>query len=150
MRPTARAGKVTTVTATDPFTPSAKDAAEWGARLALLRGAKYLTDDGEVLTAQEYKRESESLSAALRQYIERHGDFDVEGVGRLYLQDRRSVSYDVKAIAENERAHFEELVELDVLNIDSTKAKAHADRLWWLKALAIVGGSSALMIEKDR
>ena len=123
---------------------------EWGARLAQLRGARWITDDGEVLTQAELDREKESLSTALRQYIEKHGDLDIEGVGRLYLQPRRSVTYDVKSLAENDRAHFEELVELDCLDVNNTKAKAHAERLWWLKALAIVGGTSALVIDKER
>lgn len=126
-----------------------KEIMHLGARYAALKGAAYLVaDTGEVLSAWEYEREVKTLRDALSAHIADNGSFHMEGIGEFRLQERTSVSYDVPAIREHNPDLFNTLIDLDCLKVDTTKAKAHSERLTGLKNLAITGGTTALVIEK--
>lgn len=105
--------------------PSAKDAAAMVSRLAALKGASYITADGDVLSAFDYEKECEYLKGMLRAYIEAHGPLYVEGVGEQRLQERSGPwSWDVKGLAEGDPLTFARLLELGALTINDKIATA--------------------------
>ena len=126
-----------------------KTITDTAARYAALKSACYLiADTGEVLSAWEYEREVKKLRDELSAYIEEFGSFHMEGIGEFRLQERINTTYDVLGIKRFRPDLYETLLELDALKVDTTKAKAHAERLQGLRKLAIEGRTTALIVEK--
>lgn len=122
----------------DELAPTHKMMAELAVRYANLKDAE-----------AQIKKQTDDMRKELVRWVELNGPQAIEGVGTLKLQERTTYSYDVKAIREQEAQRFQELLELDCVEISRTKAKAH-ERLSWLKAWEIPGGSVALIIERER
>ena len=130
---------------------SPKLAANALSRYAALKNANYVTADGDVLPPKEYDLEVARLRDLLMHYIETTGeDLHVEGIGTARIQGRRNTSYDVPAIHNLAPELFALLLEFDALKVDSTKAKAHSERLTGLKRWEIPGVTPALVIDKER
>ena len=128
---------------------SRKTIADTAARYHELKNACYLiVDTGEKLSAWEYEREVKQLRDELLAHVEEFGSFHVEGVGEFRIQERINTSYDVLGIKRFRPDLYETLLELDCLKVDTTKAKAHAERLTGLKQVAIEGRTTALVVEK--
>lgn len=73
----------------DELAPTHAQMATFAERLWELKQARMLLPGGEVLSQDEWKRESEALADALRRYVQEFGDLHIEGVPRIFLQLRR-------------------------------------------------------------
>lgn len=93
-----------------------REAADAADRYHALKQANYVTSDGDVLTAAEYKRETDQLNAYLKKYLdENQGEpFHVEGVGTLRLQVRSTDVYDITALDDMAFARSRELGALQI------------------------------------
>jgi hypothetical protein len=132
--------------------PTAKEAAQMVSRLAALKAASFITTDGDVLTATDFKRESEYLTAMLKNYIEVHGPIYVEGVGEQQLQPRSGpYTWDVKALAEHDPATFKRLLDHGALTINTPVADAleKAGQVSMFRQYGVKGAAMpALIIKK--
>lgn len=122
----------------DELAPTHKEMAEMAVRYAALKEAE-----------SGIKKQTDAMRNELLRWVELNGPQTIEGAGTFRIQERSSYSYDVKAIREQEPQRFQELLELDCVEISRTKAKVH-ERLSWLKAWEIQGGTTALVIDKER
>lgn len=104
--------------------PTPKDAAEWAARYEALRQARRITADGDVLTEAEYQRERDELNKALKEYIDRNGALDVEGVGELFVLESHDTSHDLAAIRRDRPEWIERAWDQAILTINEAALKA--------------------------
>lgn len=68
----------------------------------------------------------EAIKDALRPWMELHGDIEVEGLPRLYLENRSTTTWDCIAMYRDDRATFERLLELGCITVNTQVAKEQA------------------------
>lgn len=134
------------------MTLSPSQAAAVASRYAALKGAAYVTKDGDVLDAATYKRELELAHEQLKRFIEKDGPLVVEGVGTLRMQDRAlGWSWDCKSMAENDMKTFARLLEMGAVTLDSKVALAleEAGQVTGFKGYGLRGNTTALVIDRE-
>lgn len=135
----------------DELKPDVKLAGELVSRWFALKDAKYVTADGDVITAKQMGDELEFLSKQLRPYIEEHGPITVEGK-TLKLQPRADTKYDVIGMYERDRKEFDRWLSLGCFVGSSTiitaqkKAGTIISKGWEIPGQ----GTPALVIEKGQ
>jgi len=133
--------------------PDAHVVALMASRLAALKGAKYITTDGDVLTKYQWEKEQADLDGQLRPYIEKHGPIEVEGLPPLVLQPRSKKWYRLPLMLREHPEMVDFLMEQGLLDVraDARKLAETSPQLAQLKKYAVEGAAtSALMFEKGR
>lgn len=131
---------------------SPKQAADVAARYAAMKDYAYITADGDKLSPKDYDIELEYHHEVLKRYVEQHGPLALEGIGTLRLQERRTaMTWDCKALAENDMDTFMRLLELGCVTLDKRLADAQekAGNVTSFQQYGHAGGTVALVIDRD-
>lgn len=107
---------------------TAKEAIELGVEYSRLKTARMVLNDGEILEPEDHKTALERVKGWLKEYVGKHGDLFVEGVGTLHLQQRSGgTKYDLNALQRNDPATLARMAELGCLRVDEKVLKAQID-----------------------
>lgn len=132
---------------------SPKEAAIAARRYSQLKSVRYVTADGEILSADELKRETEYLNALLKRAIEEHGPLDVEGVGLLKIQERSGgMAYDLEALYAHDLPTFVRMLEKGCLSVNAKvlAEQVKAGNIATAPKGMALAGTPALIIERPR
>lgn len=121
----------------DAMEPTPKDAADTLTRYADLKAVRSVViETGEILDPKQHERELKSNGDWLRDvWLPKHGPtLYVEGIGEIGLTSSTSITYDARAIYAKDRALFERMLEMGVIEVSHSKAAPHlAGELMMLK-----------------
>ena len=131
---------------------SPKQAMEAAVQYAGMKRARYLLPDGEIMEPKDYDAALAELNATLKRWVEQDGPLHVEGIGTFKLQDRSTaMTWDCKALAENDMDTFMRLLELGCVTLDKRLADAQekAGNVTSFRQYGHSGATTALIIDRE-
>lgn len=126
-----------------------KQAADLARQYWQLKQARWVTDDGEILTQDQMAKRTRQLNEQLKAHIQREGVLDVEGIPPLMVQERSTETIDILSLAEYDRATFDQLLHANGLlpNMEVVKGLERANLIGKVRRMP-VGGTPALVFDK--